>query len=300
MGSAVRQNTLRKNKMPRKPTLFSRVSVGWSDSAQSLVDVDAGDTGAVFEVTGAGIVDAFTIGGALTQTGAATLSSTLSVGGAVTHTGALTQIGAQTNSSTLSVGGALTQTGAATLVSTLSVGGATTLTGTTNAIGALSLNGTALAATADEINRAADVSTRLVKLSATTTLTVASSDGKRLLLDDDGGDTLVTVTLPAATGTGAIMDFTVGVVNTSNYVIKVADASDTIDGVILSHSSALAPIGYETAADSDTITLNGTTTGGAAIGDWIELSDISLNQWAVRGLTTANGTEATPFSATVS
>ena len=44
----------------------------------------------------------------------------------------------------------------------------------------------------------------------------------------------------------------------------------------------------------------GTTTGGAAIGDWVELVDIATNQWAVRGQLTHSGIQATPFSATVS
>ena len=38
--------------MPRPPTRFSRMSVGFVSSAESLVDRDAGDTGDVFSVTG--------------------------------------------------------------------------------------------------------------------------------------------------------------------------------------------------------------------------------------------------------
>jgi hypothetical protein len=56
---------------------------------------------------------------------------------------------------------------------------------------------------------------------------------------------------------------------------------------------------WPTAADSDTITLDGTTTGGVAIGDWIEVQDIVADKWAVRGVTTSSGAEATPFSAAV-
>jgi hypothetical protein len=54
-----------------------------------------------------------------------------------------------------------------------------------------------------------------------------------------------------------------------------------------------------TAADSDTITLNGTTTGGLSVGDYIELIDIATNKWLVLGFTTTSSTEATPFSAAV-
>jgi hypothetical protein len=57
-----------------------------------------------------------------------------------------------------------------------------------------------------------------------------------------------------------------------------------------------------TAAASDTITLNGTTTGGGAIGDYVELIDIASNQYTVSGMVTcaAGSNIATMFSATVS
>lgn len=67
------------------PTRFSRVSIGWRDSNKSLVDYDASDTGAVFSVTGP-----LALTGALTQTGAATFSSTVSIGGALTQDAAAT------------------------------------------------------------------------------------------------------------------------------------------------------------------------------------------------------------------
>jgi hypothetical protein len=52
--------------------------------------------------------------------------------------------------------------------------------------------------------------------------------------------------------------------------------------------------------NDDTITMNGTATGGKA-GDVWELEDIATDTWAVDGvLTQSGGSEATPFSATVS
>jgi hypothetical protein len=39
--------------MALRPTRFSRVSIGFVDSVRSIVDADAGDTGAAFSVTGA-------------------------------------------------------------------------------------------------------------------------------------------------------------------------------------------------------------------------------------------------------
>jgi hypothetical protein len=147
----------------------------------------------------------------------------------------------------------------------------------------------------------AGLAARLVAGGSATTLTVADYEGKTILLDTAAG---TTVTLPAATGSGAKFRFVVSVVNTSNsHKIQVADATDIMYGNIISNSTGDTPDlaqPWPTAADSDTITLNGTTTGGVAIGDWVEVEDIKANAWAVTGIVTASGTEATPFSAAVS
>ncbi len=142
----------------------------------------------------------------------------------------------------------------------------------------------------------------LVTIVATGALTRAAHGGRINLLGEVGGNALVTLTLPAAIGSGVILRFIVSVVNTSNYVLKVADATDTIDGQITTASTGDTPDlaqPWVTAAASDTITLNGTTSGGVAIGDEFTLTDIALNQWAVKGVTTSSGTQITPFSATV-
>ena len=145
----------------------------------------------------------------------------------------------------------------------------------------------------------------LVTLTEDTTITNAAHAGRVLLMGEVGGDASATFTLPAATGTGAEFKFIVSVVNTSNYVIQVADGTDTIDGsvVVTNDSSAggtASLISWPTVAASDTITLNGTTTGGVNIGDYVLLTDIATNQYTVSGLLNASGTEATPFSAGVS
>ena len=145
----------------------------------------------------------------------------------------------------------------------------------------------------------------LVTLTEDTTITNAAHAGRVLLMGEVGGDASATFTLPAATGTGAEFKFIVSVVNTSNYVIQVADATDTIDGsVVVTNDSTdggtASLISWPTVAASDTITLNGTTTGGVNIGDYVLLTDIATNQYTVSGLLNASGTEATPFSAGVS
>lgn len=85
------------------PTRWSRASFGWVTSSKSIVDQDAGDTGAVFSVMGNSVFS-----------GNQSVSGTQSVGGA------------QVFSSTVSIGGALTQDGAATFNSTISSAGTVT------------------------------------------------------------------------------------------------------------------------------------------------------------------------------
>jgi hypothetical protein len=70
-------------------------------------------------------------------------------------------------------------------------------------------------------------------------------------------------------------------------------------GAWLSQDSADTVVMFETAADSDTITANGSTKGGIK-GESIELIDMASNTWWVRVMGSATGTEATPFSAAVS
>jgi hypothetical protein len=157
-------------------------------------------------------------------------------------------------------------------------------------------------ATAAEITRAADVSARVVTLTADTTITAATHEGKICLLGEVGGDASLTVTLPAASGSGAHYKFVVSVVNTSNYVVQVV-TDDIMQGQIITASTGDTPdLGqpWVTAADSDTITMNATTTGGVSIGDFVELIDILTDTWYVFGITTTSGSEATPFSAAVS
>jgi hypothetical protein len=126
-------------------------------------------------------------------------------------------------------------------------------------------------------------------------------------MDTHAGRTIVitaaagcAVTLPNATGTGSVYRFILGATVTSNSTtIKVANSTDVMTGrAFVISDGAAAVLGYATAASSDTITLNGTTTGGI-IGDHIEIIDMIAGTFGVSVLTAATGTEATPFSATV-
>jgi hypothetical protein len=138
-----------------------------------------------------------------------------------------------------------------------------------------------------------------VSLAVSTTLYPFVHGNKTILMS--GAGSARTFTLPAATGSGVKFKFVVAEVNTSNYLIKVANATDVMDGSIFMDGDEAADVttSFSTGATSDTITLNGTTTGGVSIGDWVELQDIASGQWSVTGLVTESGVEATPFSATV-
>ena len=137
---------------------------------------------------------------------------------------------------------------------------------------------------------------------ATDAVTITEHAGRTLLLGEVDGNAALTLTLPAATGTGAVYKFIVSVTNTSNYKIQVADATDTIDGIMMYlDEDGTAVTAFPTVAASDTITLNGTTQGGV-VGDYLELIDIATNQYHVRGVmrVPAGSNPATPFSAAVS
>jgi hypothetical protein len=162
--------------------------------------------------------------------------------------------------------------------------------------GALKLAGTAIAATAAEINRAADVSARIVNVTAATlAVTELAHDGKVVTLNRAGG---IAVTLPAATGSGMRLRLIVGTTFTTAGTIKVT-GDDVMAGLaLLAQDGGDTVVAFAAAADSDTITLDGSTTGGIKGAD-VELIDIAADLWFVNYRSDASGTEASPFSATV-
>lgn len=156
----------------------------------------------------------------------------------------------------------------------------------------------ATAATAVEITRTCDVSARSVLAGSTLAVTEALHDGKTIKFDQAAGSVC---TLPAASGSGARFRFATFVLATSNsHIVKVANATDIMVGAITVIDAADdSNTVFSTAATSDTITLNRTTTGSVRIGEMIELEDIKTGFWAVRGVLVGTGGEASPFSATV-
>lgn len=156
----------------------------------------------------------------------------------------------------------------------------------------------------DNNGRAVDVSV------LTGSYATQNAGSTKVLTANDAGSTTFlqaltgsTVTLPVSTGSGRAYRFVVSVLATSNsHIVKVANASDTIQGIMLmgDDTSANAQWFAAVAGTDDTITLNRSTTGSVTVGEHFTLVDIATNVWQVLdGLLTNTGTSATPFSATV-
>jgi hypothetical protein len=154
-------------------------------------------------------------------------------------------------------------------------------------------------ATVAELNRAADASTRIVAAAgATLAVTEALHDGKIITLDKADG---MTVTLPAATGSGAVFTFVAGILMTADCVIQVngTPGTDIMTGhSFLATATETTGVLFATAADSDTITLNGSTSGGLK-GNVVRVVDIASGLYWVEAVGAASGAEVTPFSAAV-
>jgi len=160
-----------------------------------------------------------------------------------------------------------------------------------------SIGGTALAATAAELNAAADTSARLVNANAATlAVTVADHDQKIIAFNRPAG---VVATLPAATGSGAVYRFTIiDAVTSNSYAIRGASSSDVMRGVITVSDAADASatsFGTQASPNSGRVNLNGGTTGGR-VGGLITVVDIATNTYSVSGFTVGSGGEATPFA----
>lgn len=129
---------------------------------------------------------------------------------------------------------------------------------------------------------------------------VYADAGKTIVLNAAAG---CSITLPAAGGTGNVYNFFVGTAITSNsYIIKVADSTDTLIGAVhMMDADDDSQTSITAKGTDDTLTMNGGTTGGAALGDTITFTDIATNKYVVQGniIVPAGSNPADPFSATV-
>lgn len=137
------------------------------------------------------------------------------------------------------------------------------------------------------------ISSAMVAGGSTLTLTAASHNGKTIALDTLAG---TTITLPAATGSGARFTFVVTVASTSNqHRINVVGDDAYFGGIFGGNDTDNATVMWPAASGADQINMNGTTTGGFK-GARVVIEDAVADGWSVIGWTDASGTEATPFA----
>jgi hypothetical protein len=127
-------------------------------------------------------------------------------------------------------------------------------------------------------------------------LTVAAHANRVVTLNNTAP---IAVTLPASAGTGAKFMLVLQVSATATQsTIKVANSTDIMQGLVISlNTVAGTVIGFSATSTSDTVTLNGTTTGGMIGGEY-EFTDIKTGFWLLAGRDVAPMT-TTPMSATV-
>lgn len=139
-----------------------------------------------------------------------------------------------------------------------------------------------------------DGANTLVATTATqVVVTAAAHAGRNVVLNSTH---TVTVTLPAASGTGNLYTFLVGVTGTDgSKIIQVANSTDVINGASIVANTQATVTGFLSTASDDTITLNFTTTGGV-VGTKVEILDVAAGKFLAQifGITTGN--PATPFS----
>ena len=137
----------------------------------------------------------------------------------------------------------------------------------------------------------------VVALVAGTTALSSEVHANRLLTISTAGS-LYTLNLPRATGSGDTYEFLSTVARTSNLVINAVGTapSNKFVGRIFQITSASTFTSFASTTN-DIITLNQTTTGGFAAGDYLKIMDTAPDQWRViLGLFTTSGAQATPFS----
>ena len=136
----------------------------------------------------------------------------------------------------------------------------------------------------------------------TVSLTAAAHANRIVTLNRLAG---VTVTLPAATGTGDTYTIVIGTAATSNAnIIETSATTEHMAGIAIAADDDTEGAGtahvWNCETSDDTITMDGTATGGK-VGDIITIKDYAATIFNVTALLTqSGGSEVTPFSAAVS
>jgi hypothetical protein len=147
----------------------------------------------------------------------------------------------------------------------------------------------------------------ILTLGATVTLSVATHAGHTLLVPATCAITLPTIitTADAATAGPGSDPNTLNNIGVEFNLFYNAIATDTTSQTVTCGGSdkfvgSLTVMGTTTMAFASVtntiITLNKTTTGGAARGSMIKLVPLAANLWSVNGILLGSGSVATPFS----
>lgn len=137
----------------------------------------------------------------------------------------------------------------------------------------------------------ADASREVTATGTTLAVTQALHSGKTILINRAAG---IAITLPAATGSGAIYKFIVDTAMSGGSTTITATGAHLFGVAWVVSDNSAAVLGY-VAAGSTIITMDGSTQGGYK-GHLIVIEDCETSILNVHMWGKATGTEATPFS----
>lgn len=153
-----------------------------------------------------------------------------------------------------------------------------------------------LLATSDELNRATDLSTRIVNTTATVLAVTLTQHSDKIVVVDSAAP--ITITLPAAAGTGAKYTFVINTAATATSHVITCGTLDILKGAAHVASTTTDDVDtFLTTATDDKLELNGTTKGGLG-GDRIEIIDSKLSVYHITAWLCGSGTIVTGFAAT--
>ena len=131
----------------------------------------------------------------------------------------------------------------------------------------------------------------IVATTAALTLNANDHAGKTVVLSSTTGRA---ITLPLATGTGNVYKLFIATTVSSGSHTLVCAGSDTFSGGV-GLSTDIGGVTIIANAADDTVTMNGTTTGGL-VGSWLQVTDVAAAKWMIEGFLCSSGNEADPFS----
>lgn len=138
---------------------------------------------------------------------------------------------------------------------------------------------------------------RVVTTTATALSLTATQHAERIVVVNTNSTVANTLTLPAATGTGAWYSIINGIAQTQGSIVVTVAGTDVIKGSSLSFDSTAVATHANifVTLTATAITWNRTTKGGIGH-DTIDIYDEAAGVWRVRVVSNCSGANATPFS----